>query len=52
MANTTTITQSKHGQYFLTFPKAIAEAMGVTKGDQIRFIIVKGYIVLEKIGGD
>jgi len=49
MANKITIGETKNGQFLITFPKAIAEAMNLKKGDQIEFLFDKGDIIIRKI---
>ena len=48
MSNTSTIGQSKNGQFLITFPKAIAQAMKMKKGDKIEWIFDKGDIIIRK----
>lgn len=49
MANTVTIGMTKNGQFLITFPKTIAEAMRLEKGSKIEFIFDKGDVIVRKI---
>ncbi len=49
MANTTTIGMTKNGQFLITFPKGIAEAMRLKKKDKIEFIFDKGDVLIRKV---
>ncbi len=49
MANVTTIGLTKKGQFLTTFPRAIAEAMRLKKGDKIEFIFDKGDVIVRKV---
>ena len=48
MGNISTVTQSQNGQYLVTLPRALAEAMGIVKGDKLSFHIIEGEIVIKK----
>lgn len=37
------------GQLKVTLPVVLAESMGIKKGDNVRWKIDRGYLVLEKI---
>jgi len=37
------------GQIKVTLPSVLAESVGIKKGDQVRWKIDRGYLVLEKI---
>ncbi len=49
MSNKTTVGQTKKGQFLITFPKAIAEALRIKKKDQLEFIFDKGDVIVRKI---
>jgi len=49
MANVTKLMQLKNGQFITTFPKAIAEAMGLKKGSKLEYLIHQGDIIIRKL---
>ena len=49
MANKTTVGITKHGQFLITFPKAIAESMRLKKGDKLEFIFDRGDVIVRKV---
>lgn len=49
MANKVNVGQTEKGQFLVTFPKAMAEAMRLKKGDSIEFIFVNGEVVVRKV---
>ena len=49
MANIVNVCQTKRKQFFCTFPKGIAEAMRLKKGDRIEFIFDKGDVIIRKL---
>jgi len=46
MNNETTVMELKSGQIILTVPRALAKALGYTKGTKIRWELKKGEIKL------
>lgn len=37
------------GQYKVTIPKALAQAVGLKKGDKIKWLIYQGDLVMQKV---
>lgn len=49
MANVVNVCQSKNKQFFCTFPKGVAQMMGLKKGDKLEFRLNMGEIVIRKV---
>ena len=45
----TKMMQLKNKQFLLTIPKVIANALGTRKGDEVKFVIEKGEIIIRKV---
>lgn len=45
------ILQTPQGQLFLTYPKKIAEELGIKKGDLVECKLEDGKMIVTKIGG-
>lgn len=48
VGNTSKINVLKSGQYVITMPKAIAQSMRLSKGDDIEWIFDKGDVLVRK----
>ena len=48
MANKVKVQVHKNGQMFLTFPRAIAEAMNAKRGDVMEWMFDRGDVVVRK----
>jgi len=49
MGNSTSIGMTGNGQYLITLPKTIAQAMRLKKGDRIEFLFDKGDVLVRKV---
>jgi len=49
MGNKVKVGETKHGQKLITFPRAIAEALRIRKGDTLEFLFDKGDVIVRKI---
>ncbi|MFC1488847.1 AbrB/MazE/SpoVT family DNA-binding domain-containing protein [Thermodesulfobacteriota bacterium] len=49
MGNSTTVGMTGNGQYLITLPKTIAQAMRLVKGDRLEFLFDKGDVLIRKI---
>ena len=49
MANNTTVGMTKHEQFLMTIPGAIAESIRLKKGVKLEFIFDKGDVIIRKV---
>ena len=48
MGNIIKVMELKNKQFIMTIPKAIAQAMGLSKGDSVEWLFDRGDVVLRK----
>ena len=49
MSNTVRIQQLPQGQFTVTIPRALAQAMGIEKGDRAEWKVIRGDLVLKRL---
>ena len=49
MGNSTIVGMTKNGQYLISLPKTIAQAMRLKKGDRIEFLFDEGDVLVRKV---
>ena len=49
MSNKVRIQQHPTGQLIVTNPRALAQALGITKGQQMVWVLVKGELTLKRL---
>ena len=49
MGNITKVMQLKNNQFIMTIPKAIAQAMRLSKGESVEWLFDKGDVILRRL---
>ena len=49
MSNKVRIQQHPTGQFTVTIPRALAQALGITRGDEAVWVLVKGELTLKRL---